>query len=232
MFACGTCSRLEKSNHWERRISIKLLKLFHSFVQIRFEGIIERLEKVRQRFISIPNWFTVDLKLGVLTINIDESEWQSAWINFKDMDSNHVRQSQNIDLSEARVNYGYIFLESLFKTCSFVNPSRLETCSNVVMPQSSTAGTSPGSPSANEDSNGPAQAGLLRFNIPEHTPVVFSEVGGRCLYRLEVRDMSKDSEQQPLSGVMPLWIVDALFGVSFMFEIEFESIADLIWCFC
>lgn len=151
------------------------------------------------------------------------------------MDSNHVRQSQNIDLSEARVNYGYIFLESLFKTCAFVNPSRLETCSNVVMSQSATANqnttnstttmtTTPGSPGSNNDSNdssvngsgggGGGQPGLLRFTIPEHTPVVFSEVAGKCLYRLEIRDMSKDSEQQPLANVMPSWIVDALFGVS------------------
>lgn len=214
---------------------------------------------MRQRFISIPNWFTVDLKLGVVTVNIDENEWQSAWINFKDMDSNHVRQSQNIDLSEARVNYGYIFLESLFKTCTFVNPSRLDTCTNVVMSQSATttttttttstststttsstttpatttnnttSTTSPGSPGHRHQNDEPTindtttptssttstttQPGLLRFTMPEHTPVVFSEVAGRCLYRLEVRDMSKESEQQPLANVMPSWIVDALFGV-------------------
>lgn len=134
------------------------------------------------------------------------------------MDSNHVRQSQNIDLSEARVNYGYIFLESLFKTCSFVNPARLDTCTNVVMPQASSSSTTtntPGSPGSADETNGvSAQPGLLRFTIPDHTPVVFGEIGGRCLYRLEVRDMSKDSEQQPLANVMPSWIVDALFGVS------------------
>lgn len=43
----------------------------------------EQAIKVRQRFISVPNWFTVDLKLGVVTINLDENECQSAWINFK-----------------------------------------------------------------------------------------------------------------------------------------------------
>jgi len=57
----------------------------------------ENAIKIRQRFISIPNWFTVDLKLGVLTINLDENDWHSAWINFRDMDSNHVRQTQYID---------------------------------------------------------------------------------------------------------------------------------------
>ena len=50
----------------------------------------------------MPYWFTVDLKLGVLTVSLDESDWQSAWINFKDMESNHVKQTQNIDLSDAK----------------------------------------------------------------------------------------------------------------------------------
>merc|ERR1719468_143992 len=51
----------------------------------------EHAIKQRQRFISVSNWFSVDLKLGLLTITLDENEWNLAWINFKDMDSNHVR---------------------------------------------------------------------------------------------------------------------------------------------
>jgi hypothetical protein len=137
------------------------------------------------------------------------------------MDSNHVRQTQNIDLSEARVNYGYIFLESLFKNCTFLNPSHLDTCTNVVMSQSANQNNNSNSsgaggdksPNKNSDEQQQGQPGLLRFTVPEHTPVIFSEVAGRTLYRLEVRDMSKDSEQQPLVNVMPTWIVDALFGV-------------------
>jgi hypothetical protein len=194
----------------------------------------ENAIKVRQRFISIPNWFTVDLKLGVLTINIDESDWQAAWINFKDMDSNHVRQTQNIDLSEARVNYGYIFLESLFKNCTFLNPSKLETCTNVVMSQSTAnqqqqqqPNTTDKSPSkSNSEDTG--QPGLLRFSIPEHTPVIFSEVAGRTLYRLDVRDMSKEAEQQPLANVMPIWIVDALFGVGFLICFDLFYLSGII----
>lgn len=62
----------------------------------------ENVVKQRQRFISIPNWFSVDLKLGLLTITLDENEWHSAWVNFKDMDSNHVRGTQNIDLTDAK----------------------------------------------------------------------------------------------------------------------------------
>ncbi|RNA13989.1 WD repeat-containing 48 isoform X2 [Brachionus plicatilis] len=169
----------------------------------------ENAVKLRQRFISVPNWFTVDLKLGVLTINFDESDWQSAWINFKDMDSNHVRQTQNIDLSDAKVNYGHIFLESLFKSCPLLNPNQLQTCGNVIMNSQQNNSTQQSIISKDPESN---QPGLLRFNIPEHTPIILSESAGRTLHRLEVKDLGKESEQQILSKVIPSWISDALSG--------------------
>lgn len=165
--------------------------------------------KLRQRFISVPNWFSVDLKLGVLTINFDESDWQSAWINFKDMDSNHVRQTQNIDLSDAKVNYGHIFLESLFKTCPLLNPNHLQTCSNVIMNSQQPNSTPQSSISKDEEKD---QPGLLRFNFAEHTPIILSESAGRTLHRLEVKDLGNESEQQMLSKLIPSWIYDALSG--------------------
>lgn len=163
----------------------------------------EHAIKQRQRFISIPNWFTVDLKLGLLTISLDENEWYSAWINFKDMDSNHVRGLQSIDLSEAKVNYGCIFLESLFKNCVFINPMRIQTCETVVY-----SNTANNASKANEEDG--TKSGLLRFNIPEHTPIIFSEISGRTLLRTEVKELSRESEQETLSSVIPLWIIDAI----------------------
>ena len=192
----------------------------------------ENAIKIRQRFISIPNWFTVDLKLGVLTINLDESDWNSAWINFRDMDSNHVRQTQHIDLSDAKVNYGSIFLESLFKNCLFIYPFQIQTCSSVIVSQSNNNSNSVTSNDGSkcsikenpEDSN---QAGLLRFNIPEHITIIFSEVAGRTLYRIEVKDLSRENEQNSLSNIMPSWIIDALLGVIFINNVFFINFTVL-----
>jgi len=164
----------------------------------------EHAIKQRQRFISVSNWFSVDLKLGLLTITLDENEWNLAWINFKDMDSNHVRGLQSIDISDAKVNCGCIFLESLFKSCLFINPIRIQTCETVIYSNPPNAG---GSKTNEEEQKKP---GLLRFNIPEHTPIIFSEVAGRTLLRIEVKDLSKENEQETLSNVMPLWIIDAI----------------------
>jgi WD repeat-containing protein 48 len=201
----------------------------------------ENAIKVRQRFISVPNWFTVDLKLGVVTVNLDENEWQSAWINFKDMDSNHVRQSQYIDLSEAKVNYGFIFLESLFKSCSFLNPLKQETCTNVIISNPKSNANSGGNSSAmsnaddnlkneeNEEEN--MAAGLLRFNIPDHTTLIISEVAGRTLHRLEVRDLARETEQGTFANVLPTWIIDALLGVRNIFFITKFNDLNLIILF-
>jgi hypothetical protein len=76
-------------------------KKLESLGKENYESVI----KMRQRIINVPNWFTVDLKLGMLTITLDETEWHSAWVNFKDMDLNHVRQSQYIDLSDSKGNF-------------------------------------------------------------------------------------------------------------------------------
>jgi hypothetical protein len=193
----------------------------------------ENVVKVRQRLLSVPNWFTVDLKLGVLTITLDENEWNSAWVNFKDMDSNHVRQTQNLELSDAKVNYGYVFLESIFKNCLILNPTRSQICTSVIMPQqqkqqtnntpssnpSATSLSSPTSPNINNsqqkqvDDDRNNQAGLLRFTIPEHTPIIISEVAGRTLYRIEVKDLARESEQVALSNFLPNWIIENLLNV-------------------
>ena len=44
--------------------------------------------------------------------------------------------------------------------------------------------------------------------MPGHTPVIFSEVGGRTLYRLLARDAGGDTEGVLLNETVPNWVVD------------------------
>ena len=46
------------------------------------------------------------------------------------------------------------------------------------------------------------------FSVPPHTPVIFSEVGGRTLFRFLCRDAGGDSERSLLSETVPQWVVD------------------------
>ena len=90
---------------------------------------------------------------------------------------------------------------------------RVQTCETVVYSNSANIANNASKTIEEEQ----AKAGLLRFNIPEHTPIIFSEVAGRTLHRIELKDLSKEPEQETLSSVMPLWIIDAIVNVTLIF---------------
>ena len=46
------------------------------------------------------------------------------------------------------------------------------------------------------------------FSVPGHTPVIFSEVGGRTLYRLLARDAGGETEGVLLNETVPAWVLD------------------------
>ncbi|XP_048001382.1 LOW QUALITY PROTEIN: WD repeat-containing protein 48 homolog [Leguminivora glycinivorella] len=46
------------------------------------------------------------------------------------------------------------------------------------------------------------------FSVPLHTPLIFSEVGGRTLYRLQVGDAGGETEGNLLNETVPVWVVD------------------------
>ena len=122
----------------------------------------------------------------------------------------------------------------------------MQTCATVIYSSISS------SKSSNEDEQN--QAGLLRFNISDHIPIIFSlvliiysflfsffwfqnlkfhfksEVSGRTLHRTEVKELSKESEQETLSNVMPMWIIDPLVNVGYCYinciHIYFASITS------
>lgn len=46
------------------------------------------------------------------------------------------------------------------------------------------------------------------FSVPQHTPLIFSEIGGRTLYRLQVGDAGGETESNLLVETVPSWVVD------------------------
>lgn len=46
----------------------------------------------------------------------------------------------------------------------------------------------------------------LYFSVPPHTPLIFSEVGGRTLYRVIVGDAAGDTETSLLNETVPSWV--------------------------
>jgi hypothetical protein len=51
------------------------------------------------------------------------------------------------------------------------------------------------------------------IKINDHIPIIFSEIAGRTLFRIEYKDVGKESEQQSLTNVLPIWILDPLTNV-------------------
>ncbi|XP_046745903.1 WD repeat-containing protein 48 [Diprion similis] len=144
--------------------------------------------KKRNKTVYVPNWFNVDLKTGMLTIHLgqDENDCFSAWVSAKE-----TNLADN-DAVDQKVNYGNLLLQAL-----------LEHWWRPLHGDDENEGNG-------NDGNGPThtRGGNPYFSVPGHTPVIFSEVGGRTLYRLLVRDAAGETEGVLLNETVPPWVVD------------------------
>ncbi|XP_071554864.1 WD repeat-containing protein 48 isoform X1 [Temnothorax nylanderi] len=144
--------------------------------------------KKRNKMVYVPNWFNVDLKTGMLTIHLgqDENDCFSAWVSAKE-----TGLAEN-DAVDQKVNYGNLLLQAL-----------LEHWWRPLHADDENEGNG-------NDGNGPmhTRGGNPYFSVPSHTPVIFSEVGGRTIYRLLVRDAAGETEGVLLNETVPPWVVN------------------------
>ncbi|XP_037947169.1 WD repeat-containing protein 48 homolog isoform X1 [Teleopsis dalmanni] len=142
----------------------------------------EEETKKRNKQVYIPNWFTVDLKTGMPTIVLgqDEIDCFSAWVSIEAGLPECAEPT-----SEIKINYGKLLLEALLEHW-----------------------TPPHSLPQNELE--PDVRGNGYFQVPKHTPVIFSEVGGRTVCRLLVRDAAGESESTLLHETVPQWVTDVV----------------------
>ncbi|XP_023246639.1 WD repeat-containing protein 48 isoform X2 [Copidosoma floridanum] len=144
--------------------------------------------KMRNKMVYVPNWFNVDLKTGMLTIHLgqDENDCLSAWVSAKETGL------VNDDSVDQKVNYGNLLLQALLEHWWRPLNGDDEIDSN-----------------SNDGSNPRhTRGGNPYFSVPGHTPVIFSEVGGRTLYRLLVRDAAGETEGVLLNETVPTWVRD------------------------
>ncbi|XP_024938013.1 WD repeat-containing protein 48 isoform X2 [Cephus cinctus] len=143
--------------------------------------------KKRNKMVYVPNWFNVDLKTGMLTIHLgqDENDCFSAWMSAKEA------ELVDNDAVDQKVNYGNLLLQALLE--HWWRPLHADE-----------------NEGNGNDGNGPThtRGGNIYFSVPGHTPVIFSEVGGRTLYRLLVRDAAGETEGVLLNETVPPWVVD------------------------
>ncbi|XP_023931013.1 WD repeat-containing protein 48-like [Lingula anatina] len=155
-------------------------------------GAVDLEEEIKKRFkmVHVPNWFSVDLKTGMITIHLEETDCFAAWVSAKD-----VGIETSGDGPDTKLNLGGMLLQAL-----------LEHWPRTQMEEGSENGDMNGE--MNGDMNFDRKTGNPYFSVPGHTPLIFSEMGGRTLFRLLCRDAGGDTEQMLLNETVPPWVVD------------------------
>jgi len=136
----------------------------------------------RNQTLYVPNWFSVDLKTGMPTIVLgqDEIDCFSAWV------SAEAGLPEKSDLGpDLKVNFGSLLLQALFE---YWRPPQS------IVPVDLKA----------------ESRGNDYFKVPLHTPIILSEVGGRTLCRLLVRDAASETDSALLQETVPSFVTDVV----------------------
>ncbi|KAF6021880.1 WDR48 [Bugula neritina] len=133
---------------------------------------LEEEIKKRTQTVFVPNWFTVDLKIGLLTIHLDESDCFAAWRSAKE-----ANLEENIDI---KVNYGVLIVQALLDYW----------------------------PKTHQQQDEEKCEQKRYFDVPPHTPIIFSELSGKTVLRLLAKDAVGHTEGMLLAEYAPAWITD------------------------
>ncbi|XP_058460737.1 WD repeat-containing protein 48 homolog isoform X2 [Malaya genurostris] len=149
----------------------------------------EEIKKRSQR-VYVPNWFTVDLKTGMPTIVLgqDEVDCFAAWVSAEAGLSEHAESG-----TDPKVNYGSLLLQALLEYWKPPPPHHHLQ----------------GGPDMENGCDGDIR-GNEYFTVPKHTPIIFSEVGGRNVCRLLVKDAAGETESSLLSETVPSWVTNVV----------------------
>uniref|UniRef100_A0AAZ3RTJ6 WD repeat-containing protein 48 n=1 Tax=Oncorhynchus tshawytscha TaxID=74940 RepID=A0AAZ3RTJ6_ONCTS len=155
-------------------------------------GKVEFDEEIKKRFkqVYVPNWFSVDLKTGMLTITLDESDCFAAWVSAKDA------SFSSSDGSDPKLNLGGLLLQALLEFWPRTHINPMDEEENEVINH------------VNGEQETRVQKGNGYFQVPPHTPVIFGEAGGRTLFRLLCRDSGGETESMLLNETVPQWVID------------------------
>ncbi|XP_052718579.1 WD repeat-containing protein 48-like [Crassostrea angulata] len=150
-------------------------------------GKVSFEEEIKKRFkmVHVPHWFTVDLKIGLLTIHLDESDVFSAWVSsIRDLGINPPSEWE-----DCKINLGQQLLRALFehwpKSHMYENQDGMRE-----------------------------MADPLLFSVPEHTPILINTCddghGRAHFHPFLCRDADKETQQKCLNEEVPSWAAEVL----------------------
>jgi len=195
----------------------------------KYEDEIKR----RFRMVYVPNWFNVDLKIGLICIHLEESDCLSAWVSAREYGF-----IPHVDGQDPKINLGCLMIQALlehwpptyenfendFKSSQQQNDTCSEEGTNVgeyrdiTMRVNSHCNRHVSQQPYNEDNRlqsiSPTQKiGNQYFSIPSHTPVIISE-GTQTILRFLAHEACNENEDSILREIVPQWISEIVFDVS------------------
>lgn len=199
--------------------SRKIQFLYPASTQSEAKELYEEEVKKRSKMVYVPNWFTVDLKIGLLCIHLEETECFSAWVSAKDY--GFITQ---IEGQDPKVNLGCLMLQALLEhwpptyeafDTLLHGETNSGTCNSdehhslVHMKGCNLSGRQKGFSERSQINGVPHKVGNQYFSIASHTPVIISE-GSQTLLRFLAHEASSENEDLFLQEIIPPWISDVV----------------------
>lgn len=197
----------------------KVESLYPAENQAKAKENYENELKKRSKMVYVPNWFSVDLKIGLLCIHLEESECFAAWVSARDYGF-----MTQIDGQDPKVNLGCLMLQALLEHWpptyegyesdimsqqGNVNPTNHRDHHNFQYYKSghSEIGQRGSSVEGNQSNGITQRIGNQYFSIANHTPIIISE-GNQTLLRFLAYEASNENEDLFLQEIIPPWIGD------------------------
>lgn len=127
--------------------------------------------------------------MPTIVLGQDEVDCFAAWVSAEAGLPEHAESG-----SDPKVNYGSLLLQALLE---YWKPPP---------PHHHLQG---GVPDMENGCDGDIR-GNEYFIVPKHTPIIFSEVGGRNVCRLLVKDAAGETESALLSETVPSWVTNVV----------------------
>lgn len=162
--------------------------------------------KKRFKMVYVPNWFSVDLKTGMLCIHLEENECFAAWISAKEYGF-----KPNVEGQDPKINLGCLMLQALLEHwrpfCA--NEYDYDESVSPVNDSNSSAAQRYNSFSHSQTNGFNHRIGNQYFSVTKHTPIIICE-GNQTLLRLQAQDACGENEDIILQEIIPQWIIDVV----------------------
>lgn len=126
--------------------------------------------------------------MPTIVLGQDEVDCFAAWVSAEAGLPEHAESG-----TDPKVNYGSLLLQALLEYWKPPPPHHHLQ----------------GGPDMENGCDGDIR-GNEYFSVPKHTPIIFSEVGGRNVCRLLVKDAVGETESALLSETVPSWVTNVV----------------------